>query len=535
LDKKVDNMDNVDKGDNVNEEMLEVQDDSLPMDEVDDLLTESGLDEEGEPDDDALSREEQDLAKLVQEGPLDLLDDPTLVMELSEDPVRLYLKEIGGIELLDTDREFWLATQMETARRVDSLTRQHPLIRKGGSQVRGIYIALYEELQTAWKRVVEDTTRLGFELPSLSLMLGEAQMLRQTWNSNAASYLHTYLDNGMWGKDQLWDGVARNAFTVFLCLYLMPDEMAIYLLKYFDEHQDLPTKRAFTGKLSKDEILKSELDEAHMRAKDAHNAIIRANLRLVVSVAKRYIGRGSSFLDLIQEGNIGLLRAVAKFDPTRGFKFSTYATWWIRQSISRSIADQARTIRIPVHVFESINRLMRAQRQLVQNLGREPNSDEMALEAGFVDPQDEQAIRRAFAEGVPVPVDVRRRWMRAANKVSRIMRASEEPMSLESPVGTEDSSQLGDFIEDEDALEPMDAAAREMLREQIKHALAVLSDREREVLELRFGLIDGKDHTLEEVGQYFNVTRERVRQIEAKALRKLRHPTRSRQLRDYLG
>jgi RNA polymerase primary sigma factor len=522
----------------IDEEMLDIPDDSLPMDEVEDLLIESGFEEEGEPDDDTLSREAQDLAELVHEEPIDFLDDPTLVMELSEDPVRLYLKEIGGIELLETDQEFWLATQMEAARRVDSLTRQHPLIRRGrrgDSLVRGIYSALYEELQTAWKRVVEDTSRLGFDLPSLSLMLVEAQMLRQTWSSETPSYLHAYLDNGLWGKDQLWDGVARNALTVFLCLYLMPDEMAGYLLDYFDKNLDLPTKRAFVRSWPKDEILRFEVDEARGRAKDAHNTIIRANLRLVVSVAKRYIGRGSSFLDLIQEGNIGLLRAVAKFDPTRGYKFSTYATWWIRQSISRSIADQARTIRIPVHVFESINRLMRAQRQLVQQLGRDPNSDELALEAGFVDPQDEQAILRAASEGAPIPIDVRRRWMRAANKVSRIMRASEEPMSLESPVGSEDSSQLGDFIEDEDALEPMDAAAREMLREQIKNALAVLSDREREVLELRFGLIDGKDHTLEEVGQYFNVTRERVRQIEAKALRKLRHPTRSRNLRDYLG
>ena len=178
---------------------------------------------------------------------------------------------------------------------------------------------------------------------------------------------------------------------------------------------------------------------------------------------------------------------------------------------------------------------MRAQRKLVQELGRDPNSDELALEAGFMEDTDVEIIRRAQDEGAQIPLDVRRRWMRAANKVSRIMRAAEEPMSLESPVGTEDSSQLGDFIEDQEALEPMDAAAREMLREQVKNALAVLSDREREVLELRFGLIDGKDHTLEEVGQYFNVTRERVRQIEAKALRKLRHPTRSRNLREYFG
>jgi RNA polymerase primary sigma factor len=464
-----------------------------------------------------------------------MLKDPKLVVELSDDPVRLYLKEIGGIDLLNPDQEFWLSTQMEAARRIESLTRQHPLIREGDSLPRGIYKALYEELFTTWKRVVEDTNRLGFDLPDLRLMLGESQMLRQTWASDTPSYLHAYLDNGLWGKDSLWDGVARNAFNVFVCLYLFPDPIVDYLDTYLSSHKNLPPKRTFNRNLPDDAILQAEVENAKHRSQDAHNAIIRANLRLVVSVAKRYIGRGSSFLDLIQDGNIGLLRAVAKFDPTRGYKFSTYATWWIRQSISRSIADQARTIRIPVHVFESINRLLRAQRHLVQQLGREPNSDELAVEAGFLDPEDVQVILRARSEGTPVPLDVRRRWMRAANKVGRIMRASEEPMSLESPVGTEDSSQLGDFIEDQDALEPMDAAAREMLREQVKNALAVLSDREREVLELRFGLVDGKDHTLEEVGQHFKVTRERVRQIEAKALRKLRHPTRSRHLRDYFA
>jgi len=508
---------------------------TFPIEQVKEALVESGLEIEGEPDEVAIAREEKDLGDIKKEKPTDILEDPSMAGEVSDDPVRLYLKEIGGIDLLVQDQEFWLATQMEASRRVESLTRQHPLIRTDDSLPHGIYKALYDELLTSWKRVVEDTLRLGFDVPDLSLILKEAQMLRQTWASDIPSYLHAYLDNGLWGSDPLWDGVARNAFTVFVCLYLLPDPLADYLDSYLTSREKLPAKRTFFNHLPDDEILKDEIEDARYRAQDAHNAIIRANLRLVVSVAKRYIGRGSTFLDLIQEGNIGLLRAVTKFDPTRGYKFSTYATWWIRQSISRSIADQARTIRIPVHVFESINRLMRAQRKLVQELGRDANSNELAMEAGFMEEPDVEIIKRAQEDGTQIPMDVRRRWMRAANKVSRIMRAAEEPMSLESPVGTEDSSQLGDFIEDRDALEPMDAAAREMLREQVKNALAVLSDREREVLELRFGLIDGKDHTLEEVGQHFKVTRERVRQIEAKALRKLRHPTRSRNLREYFG
>ncbi len=514
-----------------------------------DLDFDDDIDDADDDDLFALGGKDDDVTDIVlDDDDLEDLDDDLILSEstkldnisIADDPVRMYLKEIGQVPLLDTNRETWLSTQIAAERLVEQLIDQ--LFKQNAIETLPepieIVTAAYEVVLKGWEGGVKSALAFKVEPPEFKSIINEVQYVNEAWDATGSSYIRDYLRQRDWGRDEPWTELAKRLFDVFQALYLLPFNAQMQIRRYYAERSQLPPVDLVKEWLASDDVALEDsqtlLEDLEMKAELATEALTRANLRLVVSVAKRYMGRGINFLDLIQEGNIGLLRAVTKFDHTKGFKFSTYATWWIRQAISRAIADQARTIRIPVHMVETINRLMRVQRQLTQELGAEPSAEQIALEMEFLTVDETAAIRLIRAEGARMDPGLQRKLRRAAQKVRKIMRLSQEPMSLEMPIGQEDNSLLGDFIEDDKVVGPVDAASRQLLKEQIRSALGVLSDREREVLEMRFGLTDGQDHTLEEVGKHFGVTRERIRQIEAKALRKLRHPTRSRQLRDYL-
>jgi RNA polymerase primary sigma factor len=461
----------------------------------------------------------------------------TATIEITDDPVRMYLREIGRVPLLEPHQEIWLSTQREAAAHLQDLKARLQVQNKKKPSGQETLLALLNSLRGAWTAVVENCERLSLPEPNLVVLAEEADALRRTSMPDIPSYVYDFLAQAGWSESDNgnWEALTSNMFDSLILLYLLPGPTRDMVQANWQEKGKFPSTRTIKRKLPTAREISRAWADLGERAEEANQLLTRANLRLVVNVAKHYLGRGISLLDLIQEGNIGLLRAAQKFDHTKRFKFSTYATWWIRQAISRAIADQARTIRIPVHMVDTINRLLRLQRQMVQELGREPTMEELALESDLLDDEEKQAIVSAQADGEILPPSLERRLRRAAGKVQRIMRISQEPMSLEMPVGSEDSGMLGDFIEDETVPGPVDATSSQLLKEQLHDILESLSERERAVLEMRFGLKDGEAHTLEEVGKAFGVTRERVRQIESKALRKLRHPGHRRKLRDFLG
>ena len=454
----------------------------------------------------------------------------------ADDPVRMYLREIGRGELLTGEQELWLALQISAEHWFAKIKAEGVDGRGPASSDKELLRRLWAAISAHWSLLAKERKRAAGQPLNFSAVLEEATTLRIGRGWPAHSVVRGWLHNGRWGTDPAWNVVAESLLYVVRGLYLLPLNVQVELARKVTRARSLPAASVLEVMLPKRGAVPWDAAEVQRHSEQATDTLVRSNLRLVVSVAKRYFSSGMSMLDLIQEGNIGLMKGVKKYDPARGFRLSTYATWWIRQSITRSIADQARTIRIPVHMTEAINRINRARRQLTQQLGREPRLEELALEIEEFAPAEIDAARLALAGTGIMEPELKHKLDLAKRKIIKTIQLTEETVSLDAPMGrTEADGELADITADTGVAAVSEQASANGTRDAIRQSLGLLLENERRIVDMRYGLTDGKIRTLEEIGSTLNLTRERVRQIEAKALRKLRNPSRGGDLRGHFS